>query len=139
MSRASLLVIDDDSAIRPTLHGLSSQRYWCHTAASAEEALGRLSSEHYDVIIFDIPLPGMSGLELLTRIRRERPGAQLIFVTGIDDEQHAGDLCRAGAFDYLCKPFQLEPAAFARAISTLRGRGVAAAALAGAPDSRGAQ
>jgi DNA-binding NtrC family response regulator len=126
MSQASLLIVDDDLTIRSTLQELFSKRYPCHAVASSEEALKSLSSVHYDVVLLDVSLPGMSGLELLARIRHEHPGTQVIIISGIDYEQHAGALFRTGAFDYLHKPFQLEDVvesvarAAARAMDTWR-------------------
>ena len=108
MSQASLLIVDDDLAIRSTLQELFSKKYPCHAVASSEEALRSLSSGDYDVVILDISLPGMSGLELLARIRHEHPDTQVIIISGIDYEQHAGALFRTGAFDYMHKPFQIE-------------------------------
>ena len=63
MSQASLLIIDDDVAIRSTLDEPFSESYGCHAAAADEEALRGTSSQRYDVIILDVSLPGMSGLE----------------------------------------------------------------------------
>ena len=105
---AALLIVDDDAAVRDVLYDLFSGGHLCHMAGTAEQALTYLETEPYDVAIIDISLPGMSGLELLTQARLHRPETSVIVITGIDYQQHMGDLIRLGAFDYLIKPFRLE-------------------------------
>jgi two-component system sensor histidine kinase/response regulator len=105
---AALLIVDDDAALRDVLYELFSGEHLCHTAGTAEQALTYLESETYDLAIIDISLPGMSGLELLTQVRLRHPATSAIVISGIDYQQHTGDLIRLGAFDYLIKPFQLE-------------------------------
>ena len=104
---AALLIVDDEAAVRDLLYEVFSGVHLCHTAATAEQALAYLESESYDVALVDISLPGMSGLELLTQVRLLHPGTSVIVITGIDYQEHMGDLIRLGAFDYLIKPFSL--------------------------------
>jgi DNA-binding NtrC family response regulator len=103
-----VLVVDDDEAIRDTLYELLSEEYICQTAETAEKAFARLEAESYDVVLTDISMPGLSGLELLGQVRQRFPGIPVIIISGISDQEHAQGLIRLGAFDYLLKPFRLE-------------------------------
>ena len=104
----SVLVVDDDEAIRDTLYDLLSAEYACQTAETAEQALARLAVDPYDVVLTDISMPGVSGLELLGHILQKYPRIPVIVISGISDQEHASGLIKLGAFDYLLKPFKLE-------------------------------
>jgi DNA-binding NtrC family response regulator len=106
MSR--ILVVDDDDTIRDTLYDLLSEDYICQTAETAEKAFARLESDVYDVVLTDISMPGLSGVELLGHIRQRFPDIPVIIISGIDDREHAKGLIKLGAFDFLMKPFTLE-------------------------------
>ena len=106
MSR--ILVVDDDDAIRDTLYDLLSEHHVCQTAETAEKAFARLEADEYDVVLTDISMPGLSGLELLGHIRQKYPNTPVIIISGIGDQEHAQGLIKLGAFDFLLKPFRLE-------------------------------
>ena len=103
-----VLVVDDDDAIRDTLYELLSEEYMCQTAETAEKAFARLEADSYDVVLTDISMPGLSGLELLGHIREKFPDTPVIMISGIGDHEHAQGLIKLGAFDFLLKPFSLE-------------------------------
>ena len=103
-----VLVVDDDDTIRDTLYELLSDEYLCQTAETAEKALARLEADSYDVVLTDISMPGLSGLELLGHIRQKFPETIVIMISGIGDHEHAQGLIKLGAFDFLLKPFSLE-------------------------------
>jgi two-component system, NtrC family, response regulator PilR len=105
---AAILIVDDDDAVRDTLYDLLSESHLCHTAETAEQALLWLADDAYDVVITDISMPGMSGVELLGQVRQTQPRTPVIIVTGINDEGHAQGLLRLGAYAYVLKPFKLE-------------------------------
>lgn len=105
---SAILVVDDDEAIRDTLYDLLSEQYVCQTAETAEKAFARLEADVYDVVLTDISMPGVSGLELLGRVRQEYPDTPVIIISGISDQEHAKGLIKLGAFEYLLKPFRLE-------------------------------
>lgn len=119
---ASILVVDDDEQIRDTLYDLFAARYLCRTAETAEKALSLLQSDIYDVVLTDISMPGLSGLELLGHVLQNYPGTPVIVISGISDQEHAQGLINLGAFAYLLKPFSLEVVEdnVARAISYRR-------------------
>jgi len=103
-----VLVVDDDNTIRDTLYELLSEQYICQTAETAEKAFARLDADPYDVVLTDISMPGLSGLELLGHIRQKFSDTPVIIISGIGDQEHAQGLIRLGAFDFLLKPFTLE-------------------------------
>src|SRR5205085_6841606 len=76
-------------------------------AGTAEQALCLLDSKRFDLVLTDISMPGMSGLELLGIVRQRWPETTVIIVSGIRDKEYAEGLVRMGAFDYLVKPFEL--------------------------------
>jgi two-component system response regulator PilR (NtrC family) len=102
------LVVDDDETIRDTLYELLSEEYICQTAETAEKAFARLEADTYDVVLTDISMPGLSGLELLGHVRQRFPNTPVIVISGISDQEHAQGLIKLGAFDYLLKPFSLD-------------------------------
>ena len=103
-----ILVVDDDDTIRDTLYELLSEEYLCQTAETAEKAFARLEVDTYDVVLTDISMPGLSGLELLGHIRQKFPNTPVIMISGIGDQDHAQGLIKLGAFDFLLKPFSLD-------------------------------
>jgi two-component system response regulator PilR (NtrC family) len=102
-----VLLVDDDETIRDTLYELLSEFYVCQTAETAEKAFARLEADEYDVVLTDISMPGLSGLELLGHVRQKFPDTPVIIISGIGDQEHAQGLIRLGAFDFLLKPFSL--------------------------------
>src|SRR5438045_1519342 len=105
---ASLLIVDDDPCVLDVLRDLFSVEHLCHTAATAEEAVERMESHDYDVIVTDLLMPGMSGEDLLGFVKAYRPETPVVFISGAADEERARRLVTKGAFDYLAKPFPLE-------------------------------
>ena len=103
----TLLIVDDDAAIRGILYDLFSDRYECHTASMAEEAFQYLEVEHYDAIITDIAMPGITGVELLKRVQLRDDNTPVILVSGKGSEQDTKSLLALGAFAYVTKPFNL--------------------------------
>jgi DNA-binding NtrC family response regulator len=108
MDMPKVLVVDDDETIRDTLYELLSENYLCQTAETAEKAFARLEADSYDVVLTDISMPGLSGLELLGSVLQKYPTTPVIIISGIGDQEHAQGLIRIGAFDFLLKPFSLE-------------------------------
>jgi DNA-binding NtrC family response regulator len=109
MSAKRVLVVDDDSAIREILSlALSRSGYDVTTAASAEDALGRLLSVDPGIVITDVRMSGMDGLELLRVLRERVPDLHVVVITAFEDMRTAIAAMRAGAFDYLVKPLDLD-------------------------------
>ncbi|HEU4388306.1 MAG TPA: response regulator, partial [Blastocatellia bacterium] len=104
---ARILIIDDEPNILSVLHSLLCETYECRTATSAVEALEYLRQESYDVVLSDIMMPGMSGLELLEEISRISRDTVVVLISGNLNIQSAIEAMRRGAFDYVTKPFNL--------------------------------
>ena len=102
----AILIVDDDEIIRDTLSELLSERYLCHLAASAEEALNCLATQEYEVVITDISMPGMSGEDLLGFVKTYQSRTPIIVISGSTDSRYA-ERFRSRAFGYLMKPFSL--------------------------------
>lgn len=101
-----ILVVDDDALIRRQISRLYSHSgYTVITAETAEEALSHLESEDIDVVVSDIQLPGLSGIELTERVRRLHPDVPVIVITGHADIDSAVEVLKRGATDYIVKPF----------------------------------
>lgn len=105
---ATLLIVDDDTLIRDTLHELLSATHECHTADRAEQALAYLDVENYHAVITDISMPGLSGREILKHIQAKHPDTPVIVISGRPDEGDGQALIEMGAFAYFSKPFQLD-------------------------------
>jgi DNA-binding NtrC family response regulator len=105
---AAILIVDDDQTIRDTLYERFSEGHLCHTAETAEQALVWLADDTYDVVLTDISMPGMSGVELLGYVRQRQPHTPVIIISGISDEGHAKGMLQLGAYAYLLKPFPIK-------------------------------
>ena len=121
---AAILIVDDEDVVRDVLYDLFSEEHLCHAAATAEQALAFLREQTYDTVLTDISMPGLSGVELLSILRREQPDTPVIVISGIGDRTHAEGLTRLGAFDFILKPFTLEAVeqSVARALEQSRAR-----------------
>jgi putative nucleotidyltransferase with HDIG domain len=104
---AKILIIDDEPNVLSVLHALLSDQYECKTATSALEALGYLREDSYDLVLSDIMMPGMSGLELLEEVTRLCRDTVVVLISGNLNIQSAIEAMRRGAFDYVTKPFNL--------------------------------
>jgi response regulator RpfG family c-di-GMP phosphodiesterase len=117
-TRARILVADDEPEIRHVLSDLLSPLYECEAVGSAEEALALLHDGVYDLVISDIMMGGMSGLELIPRVKELTPDTVVIMISGVQTVESAINALRAGACDYVIKPFDLHhvEAAVSRAL-----------------------
>ena len=106
---ASILVVDDEPAIQDILTwSLAAEGYRVATAGSCEEALTRVEEQDFDVIVTDIVMPGLNGLDLLERSRVLNPRASVIVMTAYAALETAITALRRGACDYLEKPFSVD-------------------------------
>jgi DNA-binding response OmpR family regulator len=101
----NILVVDDEGAIRYSI-GKTLQRvgYQVSAAESAEDALRQLGEQPFDVVLTDIRMPGLTGVELLSRIKERAPDSIVILMTGYASLGTAVEALRLGAHDYLIKP-----------------------------------
>ena len=106
-SAARVLAVDDEAAASRLLSLiLAAPAFQCTTASNGEEALVALQREHFDAVISDLHMPGMSGMELLTEVRRCHPHVAFLVTTGVDDVDVGVQAMRCGADDYLVKPLR---------------------------------
>ncbi len=105
--KARLLIADDEPEIRNVLQEFLCEQYECRAVGSAEEALALLCEGNFDLIISDINMEGMSGLEMIPHVRQIAPETVIIMISGAQTVESAIEALRAGAFDYLTKPFDL--------------------------------
>jgi cyclic di-GMP phosphodiesterase len=105
--RSRVLIVDDEKEITSILADLFEDHYDCTTAGSAEEALGLLAANDYELVISDITMPGMSGLDLIAHVRERWPNRVVVMISGMQTVESAIDALRLGAFDYVMKPFDL--------------------------------
>ncbi len=117
-----VLAVDDESAACKLLAlMLRPPSFDCTTATNGEEALLAMQHERFDAVISDLQMPGISGLELLARVRRSYPHVAFLVTTGVDDVEVGVQAMRSGADDYLVKPL-LESAVVASLESALHKR-----------------
>lgn len=102
-----VLIVDDDAAVRETLCDAFAGAYFCQSASSAEEALAMMETERFDVVVTDISMPGMSGVEMFGQIRQSQPDTPVIFLSGIGDENYRAGVLALGAYAYHFKPYKL--------------------------------
>ena len=105
--RSRVLIIDDEWQIRSLLVDLLGTVYHCSEASSAEDALAALAHESFDLVISDIDMGGMSGLELVPRVHSLAPDTVVVMISGNQDIEFAIKALRVGAFDYITKPIDL--------------------------------
>src|SRR5258705_11531998 len=105
--RANLLIIDDEEQIRNFLLTMLQIFYRGCTASSAEEALTALRESAFDLVISDVDMGGMSGLELVPRVHSLAPDTVMVMISGNQDIETAIAAMQVGAFDYIRKPSDL--------------------------------
>ncbi len=103
-----ILVVDDEAMVRKLLcQRLSREGYQCDEAGGADQALEKLKADPADVVILDIKMPGKSGMELLPEIKAKYPDTAVMMATALNDINISIQCMKEGAYDYICKPFNL--------------------------------
>jgi DNA-binding NtrC family response regulator len=106
MNGRILIVDDEEIVIRSCLRILAAENYEVDTSNDGLDALGKIHEKNYDVLILDIKMPKMDGMEVLQRVKEARPDIDVIMITGLHDIETAVQAMKMGAFDYLPKPFE---------------------------------
>jgi DNA-binding response OmpR family regulator len=123
-SLGRILVVDDEEPVRDVLSEyFSGQGYTVDTAETGTDALAAIDRAHPDLILLDIRMPGVDGIEVLRKIRVLDPGLPVIMVTANEDVALARETLKIGAFDYVAKPFDFGYLDRAVAASLARGEG----------------
>lgn len=123
MEKKRILVVDDEPSICTLLvEGLAAHGYECDSRTGGEAALRLLAAGSYDLMVSDLRMPGMTGLELLEECRKRFPEMPFLIATGEGDVRVGIEAMKKGAADYLTKPIQLDAlaAAIERSIETKR-------------------
>jgi len=106
MSARILIVDDEEIVIRSCLRILADTGYVVDVARGSLEALKKIDETHYDVLVVDIMMPQVSGLEVLKHVKHKRPTSEVIIFTGLAQSETALSARKLGAFAYLPKPFE---------------------------------
>ena len=105
--KVRVLIVDDEPDIRELLCDLLRFDYDCAPAASAEDALALLNETKFQLIVSDITMGGMSGLEMIPHVFQRAPETVVVMISGMQTIESAIEALRVGAFDYVMKPFDL--------------------------------
>jgi putative two-component system response regulator len=105
--RSRILIVDDEPEITSILSDVFSDNHDCTTAGSAEDALPLLASGEFQLVISDITMTGMSGLDMIPLIKGHSPNTVVVMISGMQTVESAIEALRLGAFDYVMKPFDL--------------------------------
>lgn len=104
----SILVVDDEEAVRTLYATYLGESYSVETAGDAQEALDKLARERFALVLSDIHMPGLGGIELLRKIIERYPDTAVVMISGVNRTQRVIDAIRVGAADYLIKPCELD-------------------------------
>lgn len=106
---AEILVVDDDQSVATAFERfLKHEHHACRLASNAEEALRLIGEREPDLVVMDVRMPGVDGLQALPQIRSRFPDVYVVIMTAYGTSQTSIDAIRAGAFDYLTKPLDLD-------------------------------
>ena len=109
MAGPKILLVDDEEELTSTMaERLSLRGFRVETTTSGADALRRVGETRFDIVLLDVKMPGMDGLELMTAIRREHADLPAILFTGYSSVADAERGMREGAFDYVMKPFDID-------------------------------
>lgn len=107
--KPSVLIVDDEPVVCDLLRDeLSERGYLCFTALNVNDALTKLAAHDFDVALLDIKLPGISGMELLRRIRLKHNNTAAVMITCVNNIDIAVEAIKLGALDYIVKPFDID-------------------------------
>ena len=119
-----ILIVDDDKSVRDMLkRKFEPECYFCITAGSGEEALDRALEHDFEVVLLDIRMPGLSGMEVLPKLVHRYPNVSVIMLTAVTDVDKVGQAIALGAYDYVTKPVNLKD------LSTRVAKGIARSRL----------
>lgn len=108
-NKVKILVVDDEDSIRNIIaRKLEMDGYHCVTASNAREAVETAAKHSFDLVLTDVKMPGMSGIELLSKLVNDYPDTGVMMITAMTDAHTAVDAMKLGAYDYITKPFDLD-------------------------------
>jgi putative two-component system response regulator len=108
-AEVAILIVDDEDAIRSMLtRKLEGDGYRCEVAIDGKEALWKAFMKDFDLVLMDIKMPGLSGMEALPQVVTDHPDTCVIMITAVADARTAVEAMKLGAYDYVTKPFDLD-------------------------------
>ncbi len=109
MAGFKILVVDDEKEfVEMTVKRLIKRKFVCEAAHSGEEAVELIKVGDFDVVLLDVKMPGMDGMQTLREIKRIKPLVEVVMLTGHASEESGIEGMNLGAFDYLKKPIEIE-------------------------------
>jgi len=108
MAPKLLFIDDEDIVLKSSRRIFAGSGYEIDTASSGDQGLAMAMAKDYDIVVTDLKMPGLGGMEVLKALRRDRPGTTVIIFTGYSSVDTAREALKAGAFDYVPKPFTPE-------------------------------
>ncbi len=105
--KPTILIVDDEESIRDSMKMLLSDHYNLNFAVNGREALEKVKKEPPDLMLLDIRLPEIDGLEVLRRVKDMEPDLDVVMVTAMNTVQFAVEAIKSGAYDYITKPFDI--------------------------------
>ncbi|HET6515143.1 MAG TPA: sigma-54 dependent transcriptional regulator [Thermodesulfovibrionales bacterium] len=103
-----IIAEDEDITRKQLLHALKREGYDAVGARNGPEALGLMEREHFDLLVTDVRMPGMNGIELLEKVKERDPRVEVLVVTGFASVDSAVEAMKKGAYEYITKPFNLD-------------------------------
>jgi len=103
----SILIVDDEEFVRRLLTTLLSAKYRCVSASNANEALAEMETAPFDLVVTDIMMPGITGLELCEKVRKLYPHTQIVIISALADSGNREAARQRGAVGFIEKPFDL--------------------------------
>lgn len=119
MSEIKILVVDDEEDVRERVGNFLARRIDCvlEKAASGEEALRKLKNAYFDLVLLDIKMPGLSGIDVIRETLKFSPQTKFLAISGYDSDEVADAALKAGAVDFITKP--QTPAAILLKVETI--------------------
>ena len=108
MSMPRILVADDEEGIRESLNLILSEEYDLAFAVNGQETIDKLAQEHFDLVLLDIKMPKMDGLDVMRQLKRRNIDVPILILTAYQSVELAKEAINLGAHDYLAKPFERE-------------------------------
>jgi two-component system response regulator PilR (NtrC family) len=109
VAKSKILIVDDEVSMREFLEiMLSKEGYKVSSAGSGKEALNMLNEDIYDLVVSDVQMPGMNGIELLRNVKEVCPDTTVIMITAYASTESGVEAMKAGAYDYITKPFKVD-------------------------------
>jgi len=103
--KRSILVVEDESSVRESIRMILQPKYDVYMAANGSEALQCLQKDKIDIVTLDLKMPGLSGMEVLKRIKKSHADIEVIVVSAYGTTQNHQEAVRHGADDFIIKPF----------------------------------